>query len=334
MSSGSTVAQLLRGSLVTQLLSVAATLQLADILQEGPKTARELAAAAAADTTALYRVLRALAAMGIFVERPDGRFEMTPLAEPLRCNAPDSLGASAALYGTPWWWTATGALLHSVKTGETAFKHVHGMPLFEYLEHHTEAAAVFNAHQSNMTQQDAGAIIAAYAFTGYHRVVDVGGGHGTLLAAILEACPETRGVLFDMPSVVSEAGCRLAQSLSGRCEIVAGDFFKAVPSGGDVYVLKDIVHDWDDERAVAILRNCRAALTDRENSKILVIEKVIPPRNDPFPGKMTDITMLLVTGGRERTEPEYRSLLTAAGLTVTRIVPTRSPASVIEAVPT
>jgi len=328
------LSQLLRGSLVTQLLHVAATLGLADLLRVGPKSSHELAAAIRADPEALYRVLRALSGLGIFAETMPGTFGLTPLAEPLRSDVPGSLLGSAVLYGTPWWWQACGELLHSVKTGQPAFDHVHGQALFAYLDSASEAAAVFNDHQTSMTQQDASAVVAAYDFTEYRRVVDLGGGHGALAAAILKAGAQTTVVLFDQPTVVAGAPDRLrAQGVTDRWTCVAGDFFESVPVGGDAYVVKDIIHDWDDERATTILHNCRVAMAHSPalKARLLVIEKVIPPGNAPFVGKMTDITMLLVTGGRERTAEEYQALLAKAGFTVKRVIPTRSPASVIEA---
>src|SRR5262249_53959958 len=208
--------------------------------------------------------------------------------------------------------------------------------LFSYLRHTAEAAAIFNDHQTNMTRQDAAAVVNAYGFGECTRVVDVGGGHGALTVAILKACSWTTAVLFDQPAVIEGAKQRLrAEGVSDRCMCVAGDFFESVPADGDAYVLKDIVHDWDDDRAKAILGNCRRAIAQATASptRLLVVEKVIPPGNAPFPGKFTDITMLLVTGGRERTANEYEALLNEAGFALTRIVPTSSPASVIEAVP-
>jgi hypothetical protein len=334
---GVSLSQLLRGSLVTQLLHVAAALGIADHLSTGPKSSRELATAVNANPDALYRVLRALASLGIFMETDPGIFSLTPLAEPLRSDVPGSLRGSAILYGASWWWRACGDLLHSVRTGQPAFDHVHGKALFSYLASVNDAAAIFNDHQSNMTQQDAAAVVAAYDFAPYATVIDVGGGHGVLGAAILKVCPRTTVVVFDQPAVIASAPPHLsAEGGNGRLTYVAGDFFESVPTGGHAYVLKDIVHDWGDEDATGILRNCRLAMARTPNveAKLLVIEKVIPPGNGAFPGKLTDITMLLVTTGRERTANEYQALLAGAGFTLTRIVATRSPASIIEAVPT
>ena len=321
---------------MTQLIHVAATLGVADLMCDGPKHSHELAASLKVDPEALYRVLRALASIGIFEEADPGCFALTTQAEPLRRDVPGSLRASAILYGEPWFWRACGDLLHSVRTGQPAFDHVHGESLFAYLDHAADAAAIFNDHQTNMTRQDASAVVSAYGFRDCTRVVDVGGGHGTLTAAILRACPWTTAVLFDQPAVIAGAKRRLhVEGATGRYTCIAGDFFESIPEGGDVYVLKDIVHDWEDDRATVILRNCRRAMahTLAAGAKLLVVEKVIPPGNAPFPGKLTDITMLLVTGGRERTAKEYEALLNEAGFALTRIVPTSSPASVIEAVP-
>jgi hypothetical protein len=302
----------------------------------GPRSSVDLAAAAGADPQALYRALRALAGLGIFAEGEPGWFTLTPLAEPLRSDVPASLRASAMLYGDRWWWHACGELLYSVRTGQTAFDHVHGQALFEYLDQADEAAAVFNAHQSNMTRLDVAAIVQAYDFTGFGTVVDIGGGHGVLAEAIIQSCPQTSVVLFDQPSVIEGAQARLrAQSLDDRCRLVAGDFFVSVPEGGDAYVLKDIIHDWDEQRALTILRNCRQAMArgSVQPARLLLVEKVIPPGNAPFVGKITDITMLLVAGGRERTAAEYQTLLEQAGFSLINMMPTRSPASLIEAVP-
>jgi O-methyltransferase domain/Dimerisation domain len=330
-----TLGQLLRGGLVTQLIHVAARLGIADLLRAGPKSADDLAAAVGVNAQALHRVLRALAGLGIFAETDPGCFALTPLADPLRSDAPASLRGSAVFYGEPWWWQACGDLLYSVRTGQPAFDHVHGQPLFAFLDATADAAAIFNEHQTNMTRQDAAAVVDAYDFTGCTTVVDVGGGHGALAAAILRASPRTTAVLFDRPAVVEGAGRRLrAEGVAERCSCVGGDFFESVPAGADTYVLKDIIHDWDDERAASILRQCRRAMThSAATPRLLLIEKVIPPGNAPFAGKLTDITMLLIAVGRERTAEEYRALLTAAGFDVRRIVPTRSPASVIEAIP-
>ena len=319
---------------MTQLIHVAAKLGVADLLHAGVTSTEELAAALSVDRQALSRVLRALASFGIFAETEPGCFALTPLGELLRDDVPGSLRGSAILYGERWWWQPCGELLYSVRTGEPAFDQVHGKALFAYLDRATDAAGIFNEHQTSMTQQDAAAVVAAYDFSVYPNVIDVGGGHGALAVAILKACPRTNVVIFDQPAVVGGARQRLrAEGMTSRCTCTGGDFFESVPDGGDAYVLKDIVHDWDNGRAIAILRNCRRAISQTSAARLLVVEKVIPPGNEPFAGKLTDITMLLIAGGRERTADEYKALLVEAGFALTRIVPTRSPASVIEAVP-
>src|SRR5262245_38597597 len=297
-----------------------------DVCSSDLKSSHELAANAAVDPHALYRVLRALASLGIFEETESGCFALTSLAEPLRSDVPNSLRASAVLYGESWWWDACGEVLYSVKTGQPAYDHVHRQPLFDYLGRASDAAAVFNQHQTSMTRQDAAAVIAAYDFSAFETIVDVGGGHGALALGIVEAFPRTSVILFDLPAVVAGAPAQvLAQGVAGPCTRVGGAVFVSVPQGGEAYVLKDIVHDWDDARATTILQNCRRAMTARRTgtSRLLVIEKVIPPGNEPFAGKLTDITMMLVAGGRERTAGQYRVLLAEAGFTVLRVVPSR-----------
>ncbi len=275
-SPAAVLSQLLRGSLVTQLIYVAAKLGIADLLKDGPKSGTELAASVQAHPRALYRVLRGLASLGIFAENEHGRFELTPLAEPLQTDAPGSLRGSATFYGERWWWQPCGELLHSVRTGRTAFDQLHGMVIYEYLDQHRGAAGIFNQHQTNMTVLDSAAVVAAYNFTGISTIVDVGGGHGALMARILKAYPQINGILFDQPSVLEGARRHMhAEGLAERCELVAGNFFESVPSGGDTYVLKDIIHNWDDHQAVQILKNCHRAALPR-TGRLLVVEKVIP----------------------------------------------------------
>ncbi|MBS0448869.1 MAG: hypothetical protein JSR59_23340 [Proteobacteria bacterium] len=322
---------LLAGYRVTQMLHVAARLGLADALAGGPMAVDALARAAGCDAVALFRLLRALAPIGVFAERDDGRFETTALADTLRSDAPGSLRPQALTYGEPWWWGAYGELLHCVRTGGNGFEQACGMPLFDYLGRHPDAARVFNDNMSAMTAAEAEAVAAAADLGGLRLLADIGGGHGTLAAAILRRRPAARALLFDQPSVIAGAPAALARlGIAERCDLVAGDFFASVPAGADVYLLKDILHDWDDAQAVAILRQVREAM--REGARLLVVERIIPPGNAPFAGKDVDITMMVMLGGRERTEAEYRQLLDAAGLTVARIVPTAVPSSVIEAV--
>jgi hypothetical protein len=235
-------------------------------------------------------------------------------------------------YGEPWCWLSWGRLLESVRSGRPAFLQEHGKGFFDYMNQHPEAAEVFNANMTCMTTDEAAAIVAAYDFSRTRVLVDVGGGQGALVAAVLRAQSAVRAVLFDAPALIADAARRLQQlGVAERCGLLEGDFFDSVPSGGDTYVLKDIVHDWDDKRAAAVLRVCREAMS--ESAKLLVIERVIPPGNEPFAGKLIDINMLVLTGGRERTEQEYRDLLREAGFELVTIVPTEAGVSVIEARP-
>lgn len=325
-----TIRQMVTGCLVSQLTYVAAKLGIADRLADGPKSAAQLAASVDAHPQSLYRVLRALASLGVFTEDADGRFALTPLAGPLRRDAPDSLHAFALMWGDTFW-PACGSLLHCVRTGQTAFDHLHGMGAFEYMHQHPQAAEIFDEAMSNLTRVQAAAVVAAYDFSGVRTLVDVGGGKGTLLAAVLRANPGMRGVLYERPDVLPAARKALEdEGMLARCELKRGDFFTSVPEGGDAYALKDVLHDWDDERASAILANCARAMG--RQARLLLIERGLPPRNVLGPGKMVDVVMLAMTGGRERTEPEYADLLSRAGLRLARVVPTGSEPMVLEAV--
>ncbi len=310
----------------TQLLSVAARLGIADRLAPGPRTAAELARETGADADALLRVLRALAGLGVLSQDAEDRFGPTPVSERLRPGAPGSPHARLLLYGEPWWWAAAGGLYETVMTGETAFDRVHGAGLFAWLAEHPAASAVFDAEMSAMTAAEAEAVVSVAELPSTGTVVDVAGGRGTLLTAILRARPGLRGVLFDQPHVVAGA------ALPERCEAVAGSFFDAVPAGAEVYTLKDILHDWDDERALTILRTIRAAIPPA--GRLLVVERALPPGDEPAPGKLVDVTMLLVTGGRERTRSQYGALLAQAGFDLASVAPTSAGTDVLTAVPT
>jgi hypothetical protein len=304
-------------------------------LARGPKTPEELASATNAHGPSLYRLLRALASMGVFAERSDGTFESTALADRLRSDTPDSQRAFALSYGEPWWWNAFGELLHSVKTGDTAFSRVHGMTFFEYLGRQPDAARIFNTNMTAATVGLAEALVTAYDFSQVKVLVDVGGGHGALAGAVLRQNPLMRAVIFDQPAVLEGAASVLHQpGILARCDLSPGDIFQAVPAGGDLYLLKDIIHDWDDVRAAVILQNVRRAMPP--DAKLLVVESLIPPGNEPFRGKLVDITMLVLTGGKERTEAEYTRLLHGAGLRLNRAIrlnPLKSSASLLEALP-
>ncbi len=324
--------QMIAGFWLSRTIYVAAKLGLADLISEGPKTAAELAEATNTHAPSLYRVVRALASAGIFSEDGEGRFHMTPLATTLQTGVPGSLRSLALTELGEEHYPAWENVLHSVKTGEIAFDHKFGMPIWEFFGENPENAAIFNDAMTNLTSGVIDAIMAAYDFSGYKTIADIGGGQGSLITTILKAYPDASGILFDMPVVAESGRERIrAQHLEERCEVVGGSFFDEVPAGADAYILKWIIHDWEEERAVALLKNCRKAM--KLDSKLLLVEVVLPGVNEPHFGKFIDLNMLVMTGGRERTEEEYRELYRAAGFELTRVVPTESPFCVIEGVP-
>ena len=320
--------QLVNGYRVTQMLSVVAKLGIADQLEGGPRGVEELAATTGAHSDALYRVLRTLASIGVFEEAEPRRFALTPLADQLRTAHPNSFRSMATYQGDESY-RAWGDLLYSVMTGAPAFDHVYGAANFSYLSQHPGASARFNQAMSANSRRVASAVVTAYDFAESGTVVDVGGGQGVLVAAILAAHPGLRGTLFDQPHVVADAlPVLVAAGIADRCEIVSGDFFAAVPPGGDFYVLRHILHDWDDERSVAILRTCAQAMP--QHGKVLVVEAIVASGNEGSQTKLLDLQMLVMNGGRERTAAEYEHLFTSAGLRITRIIPTASDANIIE----
>jgi hypothetical protein len=322
---------MLTGYWVSQALAVAARLGVADLVADGPRPATDLAVATRTDAPSLRRLLRALASVGVFTENPPGAFGLTPMAALLRTGTADSMRALALMYSGEQY-RAWGDLLHSVRTGTTAFEHGFGTDYFGYLARHPEADRVFNEAMIGWTAQVAGAVVEAYDFSGLQTVVDVGGGYGTLLTTVLRANPAARGVLFDRPHVAAAAGERLAAAgLEQRCTALGGDFFVEVPAGGDAYVLAQVLHDWDDERCLTILERCRRAMP--AHARLLVVELVLPPGEEPSFGKWLDLHMLVMLGARERTAAEYRALLRAAGFEPLRVVPTPAGPSVMEAVP-
>ena len=317
----------------SQAIHAAATLGIADLLEGGPKSADELAEATGAHAPALYRLLRALASVGVFAEQNDCNFGLTPLAEYLRTDAPGSLRAWAVQIGQTYFWRSWGHLLHGVRTGEPAFPELYGTSAWEYRAAHPEEAAVFNAAMTALSAGVVDAVVRSYDFSGIGVLVDVGGGHGALLAAILAANPALRGILFDQPHVVAGAGPLLERAgVADRCEIVGGSFFEAVPGGADAYLLKSVVHDWDDASAIEILRKCRAAMADAAR-RLLLVEFVVGPGNEPDPAKFMDLNMLVMLGGRERTADDFGRLYAEAGFRLTDVIPTGSPYHVIEGIP-
>jgi len=326
------LAQLVFGKCIAMALSVVAKLRVADLLAGGPRAVADLATQTETHAPSLYRVLRSLAAVGVFAEQPDGRFALTPVGEYLRTGVKGSLRGIADYFGSEWSWQSWGHLLETVRTGRTAFDRVFGEPVFDYLRKRPDESAVFNEGMTGFSSNIAPAVAEAYDFAAFKTVVDVGGGHGVLLSTILRAYAGVSGIVFDAPHVVAGAEDALRPAgLTGRCRTVGGDFFRGVPAGGDAYLMKHVIHDWPDDRATTILRNCREAVN--RGGKLLLVELVIAPGNAADLGKIIDLEMLVIASGQERTEAEYRRLLAGAGWRLTRVIPTRSPAQLVEAEP-
>src|SRR6267143_1021451 len=264
----------------------------------------------------MARLLRALTSLGIFVEDMTGRYRQTALSDTLRSDHPESIRPFAMMLGAHFVWKPSGALQETVRTGQPSFERGYGAPFFQYLAGHPDDAAVFNAAMSSSPGYLA-AIVGAYDFSKFERIVDVGGGHGLLLARILAANPRLRGVLYDLPGVVAGSSALGQEPISQRCEIIGGDFFKGVPAGADAYMLKGIIHDWNDEAALKILKNCRRAI--RPDGTLLIVEAVLTRSTDPATALM-DMLMMVLTSGRERTESEFRSLLQEAGFSMVQVI--------------
>ncbi len=322
--------QMISGFWISRAIYIVAKLGLADHMQDGAKTAEDLAAASGTHAPSLFRVLRALVSVGVLTQDDANRFGLTPLSETLCTNAPGSLRAFATTELGDDHYEGWGNLLHSVRTGEIAFDNHFGISAWEYYAQHPENGKTFNDAMTGMSLGTIEAVLASYDFSSINKLADIGGGHGALLASILKANPEMQGILFDAPVVVPGAQERMAaEGLSERCEIVGGDFFASVPSGADAHIMKWIIHDWDEEKCQAILTNCHQALP--VNGKLILVEAVVPSTSEPHFSKFIDLNMLVMTGGRERTGEEYGELLAKAGFKLTRIVPTPSPMSVVEA---
>ncbi|GAB4238943.1 MAG: methyltransferase [Elainellaceae cyanobacterium] len=325
--------QMASGYWVSQALYVAAKLGIADHLAAEPQSSDELARLTNTHPDTLYRLLRALASVNVFaeIENQPRHFQLTPLAECLRSDSPVSMRSFVLMLGEEHY-AAWGELLYSVQTSNSAFEKRFGAQVFDYFAQHPESAKVFNAAMTSGSMLENQAIVAAYDFSGIQTIVDVGGGQGSLLAAILKTTPTLKGIVFDQPSLQPKAEALLeANEVGDRCQFIGGNFFESVPGGGDAYLMKHIIHDWDDERSLTILQLCRQVMPD--NGRVLIAEQVISPGNDPSVSKFMDLNMLIMTsGGRERTEVEYEQLLSRAGLRLTRIVPTTSDISIVEGV--
>jgi len=322
--------QMIQGFWLSRAVYVAAKLGIPDLLKDGPKSPEELAQATGTHAPSLYRVLRALESVGVFAEADRGRFALTPLGATLQTGIPGSLRFFAIEELGENHYPAWEKVLHSVKTGAIAFNHVYGASKWQYMTEHPDEATIFDEAMASFSSVVAAAIVEAYDFSASGTVVDVGGGDGLLLSTILKANPRLRGVLADLPHVAAGALRRFqVEELTGCCEIAPGDFFESVPAG-ETYVLKWIIHDWDDDRSVAILKNCRSAMA--KDGKVLLVEAVIRPGGATSFSKLMDLNMLVMTGGRERTEAEYHALFTAAGLRLNRVIPTHTEMSIIEAI--
>jgi O-methyltransferase domain/Dimerisation domain len=323
------IMDLITAAWTAQAITAAADLGVADALARGPLSAAEMAAAVNANPDALSRLLRALITRGIFRQRRDGRYELTPLADILRSDADVSMAAMARWVGSPEDREHWSHLTDAIRTGRAVIPELRGKPVFEWLADEPALAEIFNHSTTSASELSIAPLIAAYDFSPYPTIVDVGGGHGRLLAAILAATPAARGVLFDLPQVVAGAPTVLREHHGGdRVRIVGGSFFERVPEDGDAYVLKHVIHDWPDDDAVHILRNVRAAAG--AGKRVLLVELVIPRHNRDFLGKWTDLEMLIGAAAREHSAGEYGQLLNRAGFQMTRLVQTASPFSIVE----
>jgi hypothetical protein len=326
---------MITGTWLSQAICAAARLGLPDLLADGPRPAAELANTVGAHAPSLLRLLRVLAAAGVFRETELGLFASTPLGLQLQSGVPGSLRNLAMVVGAEEARRSWSHLLYSLRTGEPAFCHIFGTDTFDYRAERPDEAAIFNEAMAEMTRQVAHAVVASYDFSGIGVIVDVGGGNGALLSVLLAAVPTLTSILFDLPSGTAVAVELLgAAGVAGRCRIVEGDVFAAVPDGADAYMLKSVIHDWDDERSRIILKNCARAMP--RHSRLLLHEQLLPVRAEELAAHrrvlLTDLNMLVMTGGRERSESEYRALLGASGLRLKRIVPAGPSFSILDAV--
>jgi hypothetical protein len=316
------------GKWISKPIYAAAELGIADLLSEGPKNIDQLAAESQTHAPSLYRMMRALASVGIFAETDPKHFKLTPMAELLKSGA---MRSTALMFNAEWSDEAWLYFLDSIKTGATAFEKAHGMPVFEWLEENPGPAQVFNEANALKAASSHRAIVDVYDFSGFSKITDVGGGLGSLMIEILIANPSIEGVIADIPSVIEEARQHLqTHGLGKRCQAVECDMFKQIQPGSDAYLLSHILHDWSDEECRAILMNCYRAMIP--GNKLLVVEIVIPPGNQPSIGKLLDLEMMVTTGGRERTEEEYETLLESTGFELSRVIPTKASVSIIEGV--
>ncbi|WP_027528851.1 methyltransferase [Bradyrhizobium sp. WSM3983] len=315
-----TLLSLINGFQITQAIRVASILRVADHLNDGTRSVGELAGLTKSHPDTLYRLLRALAAVGVFQEEEGRKFALTPMGDCLRADSATPLGAWAEVVGSPYFWRAWGHLLHSVQTGENAFKNLNGKDVWQFRAEHPEHGATFDRAMTQLSRGSAEAVIRAYDFSAFLHIVDVGGGQGLMLAAILRAHPHLRGTLFDQPDVVTAATAVLAErGVIDRCDIVGGSFFETVPEGFDAYLMRAVIHDWEDDEAIAMLKVCRRAVG--ETAKLLLIERLVAPPNEMPAAKFSDLNMLVSPGGRERTREEFSDLFAKSGFELTLVFP-------------
>lgn len=322
--------RMLTGYWLSQSIYAIAKIGVADLLDNGPQTSEQLSESLHVDANALYRILRTLSSYGLFVEGDKHAFELTPLGRLLQTNATGSLRA-LAIWNGEIPYGAWSAVLHTVRSGQPALQHALDTKLFKYLARQPESGQIFQEAMNGLSVQVSKAVVAAYDFSGIKKIVDVGGGQGTQISAIMRAYPEMVGTLFDMSSVVEGAEKQLeAAGIAHRCKVVAGDFFEFVPEGGDGYILSSVIHDWDDEQGLRILKNCRKVMS--VGTRLLLVECVVPDSPEPVFSKLLDLQMLVITGGCERTESQFKSLLESANFRLTGITPTEVPECIVEAV--
>lgn len=318
------------GHWISRIVYVAAKINLADHLAAGPKSADELAGPTGTHAPALYRLMRTLASLGVLTEDIPHRFSLTPMGEALRTGAPGSARATILTLASDTFTAGFGELLYAVQTGRSGFEKVLGIPIFDWLGKNPEMASLFSETMVGFHGAEPAAVAAAYDFSGFKTIVDVGGATGNLLTTVLAHAPQARGILFDLPHVLRDAPALIqSHGLTDRITLEGGSFFERVPAGGDACLLSHVIHDWNDEKCQILLGHCRRGLNP--GGKVLIIEMVLPPGNTPHPGKLLDMMMLVGPGGRERTEQEYAKLLGLAGLRLNRVVPTESAVSVVEA---
>jgi SAM-dependent methyltransferase len=324
--------QMVIGKWISKAVGTVVELGVPDQLAKGARRSSDIARAAGASEDGIYRLLRALASVGLFAETGDRRFKLTPLGHYLRSDHPQSIAGYAHFTAHDSTWRPWGELAYSVRTGQPAFDKVFGEPVFEYLAKTPDAAAVFDAAMTSISTTEARAAADAYDFKGIQTLMDVAGGHGLLLATVLQQHKKMRGVLFDLPHVTAGAAATFARTgVSRRVRVESGDFFQELPAGADAIIMKHIIHDWDDDSAARILQACHRALGPK--GKVLIVDPVVPTGNTPHYGKLLDLEMLVLTPrGRERTKTEFASLLRRAGFRLSRVIPTKGPLSVVEAV--